>query len=64
MAKSLQNLLKHQHILLIQGKMGNFFSRFSSFLQKKALRLAKLISMRAMRFFIDIRTMFITTKIV
>lgn len=42
MAKSLQNLLKHQHILLIQGKMGNFFSRFSSFLQKKGITVSKI----------------------
>ncbi|ELA09697.1 capsular polysaccharide biosynthesis protein [Moraxella macacae 0408225] len=42
MAKSLQNLLKHQHVLLIQGKMGNFFSRFASFLQKKGIKVSKI----------------------
>ena len=42
MAKSLQNLLKNQHILLIQGKMGDFFSRFSSFLQKQGKTVSKI----------------------
>lgn len=42
MAVSMQNLLKHQHILLLQGKMGNFFSRFSSFLQKQGITVSKI----------------------
>lgn len=42
MAVSLQNLLKQQHILLIQGKMGSFFSRFSSFLQGQGKIVSKI----------------------
>lgn len=42
MAVSLKNLLKNQRILLIQGKMGNFFSRFSSFLQKRGITVSKI----------------------
>lgn len=42
MAVSMQNLLKNQRILLIQGKMGNFFSRFSSFLQKQGITVSKI----------------------
>ena len=42
MAQSMRDLLNHQHILLIQGKMGSFFSRFSSFLQKMGITVSKI----------------------
>lgn len=42
MAQSMQDLLTHQHILLIQGKMGSFFSRFSSFLQQMGIIVSKI----------------------
>lgn len=42
MAQSMRDLLTHQHILLIQGKMGSFFSRFSTFLQKMGITVSKI----------------------
>ncbi len=42
MAQSMQKLLAHQHILLIQGKMGSFFSRFASFLMGQGITVSKI----------------------
>lgn len=42
MAQSMRDLLTHHHILLIQGKMGSFFSRFSTFLQKMGITVSKI----------------------
>ncbi len=42
MVASLRHLLTHQHILLIQGKMGSFFSRFASFLMKQGIIVSKI----------------------
>lgn len=42
MAASMRHLLTHQHVLLIQGKMGSFFSRFSSFLQSQGMTVSKI----------------------
>ena len=42
MAVSMQQLLTHQHILLIQGKMGSFFSRFATFLKKQGIVVSKI----------------------
>lgn len=42
MAASMRHLITHQHILLIQGKMGSFFSRFSGFLQAAGLTVSKI----------------------
>lgn len=38
----MRDLLTHQHVLLIQGKMGSFFSRFSTFLQHMGIRVSKI----------------------
>ena len=42
MAASMRRLLTHQHVLLIQGKMGSFFSRFSGFLQASGMIVSKI----------------------
>lgn len=42
MAQSMRKLLAHQHILLIQGKMGSFFSRFASFLMGQGITVSKI----------------------
>ena len=42
MAASMRRLLTHKHILLIQGKMGSFFSRFSTFLQSQGIIVSKI----------------------
>lgn len=42
MAASMQHLLSHQHVLLLQGKMGSFFNRFSSFLQTYGIEVSKI----------------------
>lgn len=42
MAASMRQLLTHKHILLIQGKMGSFFSRFSTFLQSQGITVSKI----------------------
>lgn len=42
MAQSMRDLLTHQHVLLIQGKMGSFFSRFSTFLQHMGITVSKI----------------------
>ncbi len=39
---SMQRLLTHQHVLLLQGKMGSFFSRFASFLFKQNIAVSKI----------------------
>ncbi|WP_227429464.1 capsule biosynthesis protein [Psychrobacter sp. I-STPA6b] len=42
MAASIQRLLTHQHVLLLQGKMGTFFHRFASFLMKCGVKVSKV----------------------
>lgn len=42
MAQSMRDLLAHHHILLIQGKMGSFFSRFASFLMGQGITVSKI----------------------
>ena len=42
MAASMQHLLTHQHVLLLQGKMGSFFNRFASFLQSQDIAVSKI----------------------
>lgn len=39
---SMQALLTHQHVLLLQGKMGSFFHRFASFLHTQNLQVSKV----------------------
>lgn len=42
MAASMQHLLTHNHVLLLQGKMGKFFDRFASFLQSQDIQVSKI----------------------
>ncbi len=42
MNASFHRLMTHQHILLLQGKMGTFFCRFASFLMKEGIEVSKL----------------------
>lgn len=42
MTASLERLLTHQRVLLIQGKMGSFFSRFASFLHTQGIEVSKI----------------------
>ncbi|MBE0444076.1 capsular biosynthesis protein [Psychrobacter sp. FME5] len=42
MAASMSHLLTHRHVLLLQGKMGGFFNRFSSFLQTQDIKVSKI----------------------
>ena len=42
MAVSMQHLLTHRHVLLLQGKMGGFFSRFATFLQTQNIEVNKI----------------------
>lgn len=42
MAASMQHLLTHHHVLLLQGKMGTFFSRFASFLHHQGIKVSKI----------------------
>lgn len=42
MTASLNHLLTHQHILLLQGKMGTFFSRFAGFLMRQGKQVSKV----------------------
>ncbi|MDN6307589.1 capsule biosynthesis protein [Psychrobacter sp.] len=35
-------LLTHRHVLLLQGKMGGFFNRFSTFLQGQDIKVSKI----------------------
>lgn len=42
MTVSMQHLLTHQRVLLLQGKMGNFFSRFASFLLQFDIEVQKI----------------------
>ncbi|WP_350561445.1 capsular biosynthesis protein [Psychrobacter sp. CAL346-MNA-CIBAN-0220] len=42
MAASMHQLLTHRHILLLQGKMGGFFSRFATFLQSQNIKVSKI----------------------
>lgn len=43
MAASMRHLLaNHRHVLLIQGKMGSFFSRFARFLMEKGKIVSKI----------------------
>lgn len=42
MTASMQRLLTHQHVLLLQGKMGSFFHRFATFLQQKHIKVSKV----------------------
>ena len=42
MAASMQRLLTHQHVLLLQGKMGTFFHRFAEFLMQCGIHVSKV----------------------
>lgn len=42
MTASMDRLLSHHHILLLQGKMGRFFARFSRFLQDQGKTVSKV----------------------
>ena len=42
MAASMQHLLTHHHVLLLQGKMGSFFSRFADFLMVQGIQVSKI----------------------
>lgn len=42
MAASMKHLLTHRHVLLLQGKMGSFFSRFARFLMSQGIRVSKI----------------------
>lgn len=42
MSASIQNLLKHKNILLLQGKMGTFFCRFATFLMEQGKYVHKI----------------------
>ena len=42
MTASMSHLLTHRHVLLLQGKMGGFFHRFSSFLQTQDIKVSKI----------------------
>lgn len=42
MAASMQRLLTHQHVLLLQGKMGSFFHRFAEFLMQCGIQVSKV----------------------
>lgn len=42
MAASMSHLLTHRHVLLLQGKMGGFFHRFSTFLQTQNIQVSKV----------------------
>ena len=42
MAASMSHLLTHRHVLLLQGKMGGFFNRFSTFLQTQNIKVSKI----------------------
>ncbi|MGO2364490.1 MAG: capsular polysaccharide export protein, LipB/KpsS family, partial [Psychrobacter sp.] len=42
MAASMSYLLTHRHVLLLQGKMGGFFNRFSTFLQTQDIKVSKI----------------------
>ena len=42
MAASMSHLLTHRHVLLLQGKMGGFFNRFSEFLQTQGIKVSKI----------------------
>ncbi|MER2012421.1 MAG: capsular biosynthesis protein [Psychrobacter alimentarius] len=38
----MSHLLTHRHVLLLQGKMGGFFNRFSTFLQTQDIKVSKI----------------------
>ncbi len=42
MAASMHQLLTHRHVLLLQGKMGGFFSRFATFLETQNIKVSKI----------------------
>ena len=42
MAASMQRLLTHQHVLLLQGKMGTFFHRYADFLMQCGIHVSKI----------------------
>lgn len=42
MAASMHHLLTHRHVLLLQGKMGGFFSRFATFLKSQDIAVSKI----------------------
>ena len=42
MAASMSYLLTHRHVLLLQGKMGGYFNRFSKFLQTQDIKVSKI----------------------
>ncbi|WP_230660719.1 capsule biosynthesis protein [Psychrobacter sp. I-STPA10] len=42
MAASMQRLLTHRHVLLLQGKMGTFFHRFAEFLMQCGIQVSKV----------------------
>lgn len=42
MTASIKHLLTHQHILLLQGKMGSFFNRFAVFLSEQGKQVSKV----------------------
>ena len=39
---TMQALLTHRHVLLLQGKMGIFFHRFASFLHTQHIKVSKV----------------------
>lgn len=55
MTVSMDNLLKHKNILLLQGKMGTFFCRFASFLISKNKYVHKINFNLGDAFFIAIK---------
>src|SRR5690606_29202380 len=42
MTASMSHLLTHRHVLLLQGKMGGYFNRFSKFLQTQDIKVSKI----------------------
>jgi len=42
MTASMSHLLTHRHVLLLQGKMGGYFNRFSKFLQTQDIKVSKV----------------------
>lgn len=54
MAASMSHLLTHRHVLLLQGKMGGFFDRFSTFLQTQNIQVSKVNFNAGDAFFIAI----------
>lgn len=42
LSSHLHDLMSHQHVLLLQGKMGTFFSRFARFLTNQGVSVSKV----------------------